>query len=455
MSANNDPRLNARLSVRRGLPGMMDIGKSAATGIQATMGLKAMIAKASQDVLALKISIQSLSLVGKIINPKSKDWTLSFDKLRDEVGDREPVYLALWKARRQCILISLVPEDIKPKEKMLYSGTRGAVKDAIIEVDDGCELEEFNVNERAEISYERYAKKHAAPKPYTEHEILRQEHNAAETGGGYGFLAHMAKLQAAEAGKGPPQMPVALPGLADLSKAMPSRLSRIPPQFKTDKEVSDEIKELSKTEKAKPVKLPGMGMGMALPGMAKINKQPEPEKKIEPEEEEEEPKEGPKEEEEDDEPEEDEDEPEEEEEEEPDEGEEQPEKEEEKPQPAPARSRRRGPRQLTEPVKQAGIQRRSSFNKVKNFFGFGKKKEDSRVFTEEELKQYPDDDGIATYMELLQRKKKKDYDAYDPGMLETYLSSREFFTIFEMSKETFVTLPAWRRNKLKKSAKLF
>jgi len=425
---------------------MMDIGKSAATGIQATLGVKAMIAKASQDICALKISIQSLTLVGKLLPANGRHWEEVFNSLQDETEDKEAAYFALWRRRRDCILISYTPDDIKPKEKMLYSGTRSAVKDAIIEVDDGCTLVEYNITTVSELNSAAFTKEKSAPKAYTEQELLRQEHDdavrAGNTGGGYGFLAQMMKAQKEEENK--KQAPVALPGLADLKKGLPKRLSHVVPETSqaTDDEVAKEIEELQQKPIQTPVALPGM----ALPGLVKKPVEAEPEVATE------------------------------------EEADAEPEveiaveteveeatvevdnndvaKSEEKvetekvalkkaEEPVPAKPLKK------EPVRKTN--RSKGSQKKGGFLGFVRKKSKNVAKdepTEEQLAQYSDEDG-ESYDVVLEAKRTKAYGDRNPSALESYLSSREFFRVFKMDKSAYASLPAWKRKRLKKAVNLF
>ena len=43
----------------------------------------------------------------------------------------------------------------------------------------------------------------------------------------------------------------------------------------------------------------------------------------------------------------------------------------------------------------------------------------------------------------------------DPNHLETYLSSKDFNRLFEMSKEDFYSLPVWKQVKLRKEKNLY
>jgi len=49
----------------------------------------------------------------------------------------------------------------------------------------------------------------------------------------------------------------------------------------------------------------------------------------------------------------------------------------------------------------------------------------------------------------------KNFGAYDPTKLESYLSAQDFACRFAMDKEKFAALPKWKRDNMKRMLSLY
>lgn len=210
-----------RLSVKNigvGLAGLGAVNQR----IPVAMSTNMLLIQAVKELGAVKIVTTGKALEGEVVETgKASSWGEKMNKFGALLKPNVPSYFVLFRKTTDCLICTYVPDTAKPQIKMLYASNKESVKDALMDLDPNMDLEEYNVAEIEDLTYERYQSKTALPKPYTEAEILKKEQEAAETGGSYGILARMKAL-----GDGRPMStkhvlsgaagakPMALPGLS-------------------------------------------------------------------------------------------------------------------------------------------------------------------------------------------------------------------------------------------------
>lgn len=182
------------------LPGMVNFDKNASTGLEPTERLSKLLVEIGPILGCVKITVSEKNIDGKKLfnNPRIKrSFNEKLSALSRHISEEEPSIFVCYRNDKDALLVTYVPEQIKPKMKMLYAGSKSTLKNAVQKADEGCLVEEYNVTSPAELDSKVYNKRHDAtePKPYTEEEIYRQEQAQLETAGGYGFLANLKKQQ--------------------------------------------------------------------------------------------------------------------------------------------------------------------------------------------------------------------------------------------------------------------
>lgn len=212
-----------RLSVKNlgvGLAGLGAVNQR----IPVEMATKLLLLQAVKKRGVVKIVTTGTSLEGEAVDTGSaKTWGEKMDKMAALLKKNIPSYFVLFRSDTDCLIVTFVPDSAKPQKKMLYASNKESVKDALIELDEKMELEEYNVAEIKELNYAQYQKKASVPKPFSEHELSRQEQDQAPTAGNYGILA---RLKAADEGRPVGQRdvmsgasgaaPMALPGISGM-----------------------------------------------------------------------------------------------------------------------------------------------------------------------------------------------------------------------------------------------
>lgn len=460
---SEDPNLNSRLSVRRMLPGMTAVSKNTSTGITPSAGVKKMLRNASVNKGCVKIQIKNQVLVGKSVGSKNlveREWSDKMDGLRKYLDESDPCYIACWREAKDCLLITFIPETTPPRGRMLYAGTRDALKVSIGEIDESGKIEEYNITDAEDLSYAAYDKQKNVPLAYSEYELEKMEIEQQEK---QEMEERSKRMKEMKGKKNAP--PVALLGLSVAAavvaqgKAGGGRLnvkeavkaaneSKVKPAKKppkvlekaqeeeeekqTQEELEEEIKEeLNDLQKA---------VEEEEEHLAKVEEEEEEEEKLRKEAAAREAEKKAKEEE---------------------EAAEKKAKEEEEKAKAKAEKEEEKETTVVSPLEGGGTKAKQ---KIKNSFKFFKEKVQQGASavkpkkkgpSEEELEKYPADDGQHTLSELQKMVEKKEYGDVDKSKIEMYLSSREFFKTFHVEKDKFDALPGWKKKRLKTENKLF
>ena len=464
---SQDPTLNSRLSVRRVLPGMTAVSKSTATGITPSAGVRKMLRNASANKGSVKIQIKNQVMVGKSVGSKNlvdREWSEKFDGLRKYLDENEPCYIACWRGAKDCLLVSFIPETTAPRSKMLYAGTTEALKVSIGEIDEKGSIEEYNIREAEELSFEAYEARKNTPLAYSEFELEKMEIEQQEK-------KEMEERTQQMKARGKNAPPVALLGLsvaaavvaqgkagggrlnvkeavkaANLSKAKPAKktpkvVEKMAAQQEEDDDEKQTEEELEEEVKKEVSELQELAKDEEEGGEdAEKEKEAEEAKKKEEEEaaaakkKEEEEAAAAK-------------------------------KKEEEEEAAAKKKKAEEKKEKTTVVAPIGGTVAKQKDKIKNSFKFFKDKVQKgaasvkpakkKGMSAAELEKYPADDGKHTLSELQEMVKTKEFGDVDKNTIETYLSSREFVQAFSVDKEEFKTLPGWKQRRLKTENKLF
>mmetsp|Transcript_4357 Transcript_4357/g.5056 ORF Transcript_4357/g.5056 Transcript_4357/m.5056 type:complete len:216 (-) Transcript_4357:227-874(-) len=180
------------------LPGMVNIDKNASSGLLPTPRLKTLLEEAGPNLGCIKVKVSDKAIDGEKMFHNTRIKRTFLDKLNAlarHVSQEEPTIFVLWRDDKDVLLVSYVPEGIKPKKKMLYASSKSGLKNAIEAADEGALIEEYNTTEEEELSSKKYTAHKNIEAPLSEMEIERMEMSQMETGGGYGFLAQLQKAQ--------------------------------------------------------------------------------------------------------------------------------------------------------------------------------------------------------------------------------------------------------------------
>uniref|UniRef100_A0A7S3PCX5 ADF-H domain-containing protein n=1 Tax=Aplanochytrium stocchinoi TaxID=215587 RepID=A0A7S3PCX5_9STRA len=180
------------------LPGMVSFDKNASSGLQPTDRLNKLLKEMGPVLGAAKVTVSEKGIDGEKMfhNARIKRTFLEkLNALNRHISEEEPTIFVLYRDDKDVLMVTFVPENIKPKKKMLYASSKSALKSAIEKADEGCLIEEYNTTEADELSSKRYQKHKNVEAPLTEYEIEKLEMDQMETAGGYGFLAQLQKAQ--------------------------------------------------------------------------------------------------------------------------------------------------------------------------------------------------------------------------------------------------------------------
>lgn len=184
-----------RLSVKNlgvGLAGLDGVNQK----VPVPMNTKMLLIAAVRDKGVVKLETNGKVIEGERIDVSKADtWGSKLDMLQSHLAKNTPAYFVLFRTTTDCLIVTFVPDTAKPQKKMIYASNKESVKDILVELDNEMELEEYNIAEISDLSFEKYDKKTNAPKPYSEQEILRQEQESAPSGGNYGALARIVAAQ--------------------------------------------------------------------------------------------------------------------------------------------------------------------------------------------------------------------------------------------------------------------
>jgi len=184
-------------TVGRALPGMMDVGRTASSGIKVSAKCVELLEEAQGENGCIQVSVDKAGLIGKKlfrIQVAEKPWGEKLDLLSSKVDGVTPCFFVLFRDGLDVLLIKYVPDNAAAKHKMLYASSSSELKQTIADIDSDIGIEEYNVSTADELSASEYRRTESIAAPLTDAEIARKEHDEAETGGGYSFLARITGI---------------------------------------------------------------------------------------------------------------------------------------------------------------------------------------------------------------------------------------------------------------------
>lgn len=162
------------MTTGRALPGMMDLGRNAGSNILPTDKCLKLLQEASEENGCIKVEIKDEALVGKKlfrIKVAERPWQEKLDELADKVEEKVPVFFALFRKAKDCLLIKYIPDNAPTKVKFLYTSSTSGLKQSIGMLAEGMRMEEYNVSSPEDLCQDEYFKMKNIEAPLTESEI--------------------------------------------------------------------------------------------------------------------------------------------------------------------------------------------------------------------------------------------------------------------------------------------